>query len=323
MKVIQVSDRPASQGFYAVAGRLLFIQSFDPQLATLIERLFAGWQLTPLASLERQPDIQIAFTTGDRLPEVPAGLDRFEVAEGGRCYTASDGFYLRFDNSSLKLEDGNPVRVSVLILNPNDAELARVTSFAVCAALRRFGMFDLHAAGVVEPNSHAGALIIGPSGSGKSTLTLQLATAGWGYLSDDELLLSLNDGAVEARGFRSFFALAQAGAGEPNGRGLKTCFEPSGVFATPRVSEIAPRFLFFTRLSGEENTTLRGLAQPETMTRLIRACPWASYDTAIAGPNLDLLSRLARGAKGFDLAAGKDLLDAQTAARIIASACAQ
>ncbi len=51
-------------------------------------------------------------------------------------------------------------------------------------------------------------LIVGPSGSGKSTLALQLAMAGWPYLSDDELLLSLVDGEVEARGFRSFFAVS-------------------------------------------------------------------------------------------------------------------
>jgi hypothetical protein len=57
------------------------------------------------------------------------------------------------------------------------------------------------------------------------------------------------------------------------------------------------------------------------MARLIRACPWASYDTAIAVPNLDLLSRLARQAKGFDLAAGKDLLEPGHASRVISSAC--
>jgi hypothetical protein len=320
MKVIQVSDRPASQSFYAVAGRLLFIESFDLQLAAPIERLFAGWQLTLLASLERPPDIKISFTTAARLPEVPAGLDQFEVAEGGRCYPARDGFHLQFANSLLKLEDGNPVFVSVFIRDPSDAELARVTSFAVCAALRRFGMFELHGAGVVEPNSGAGVLIVGPSGSGKSTLTSRLAGAGWGYLSDDEMLLSLNDGAVEARGFRSFFALAPASVGQSNGA-MKNCFEPADVFAKPRVSEVVPRFLFFTAISGDDTTTVRELAQAETMARLIRACPWASYDTAIAVPNLDLLSRLARQAKGFDLAAGKDLLEPGHASRVISSAC--
>ena len=321
MKVIQVFDRPASQKFYAVAGRFLFIQSSDLELATRIERLFAGWQLTPRSSLERTPDIKISFTCGD-LPQVPSGLRQFEVAEGGRCYTAGDEYYLQFDRSLLKLEDRNPVLVSVFVREVEDAELARVTSSAVCAALRRFGMFELHGAGVVEPKSEAGALVIGPSGSGKSTLTLQLASAGWGYLSDDELLLSLNDEVVEARGFRSFFALASSGASEPK-TGLKTCFEPTNVFPGPRITHVAPRFLLFTALSNGEKTRVSKLDQAETMMRLIHACPWASYDTAVAHANLELLSRLARQAKGFDLAAGKDLLEPEAASRIISSACHQ
>ena len=315
MKVLQVLDRPASQSFYAVAGRLLFIESFDLELTPLIERLFAGWQLTPLTFLAHNPDIKITFTTVERLPEVPAGLDQFEVAEGGRCYTAGGEYYLQFGNALLNLRDENPVRVSVFICGPTTAELARVTSFAVCAALRRFGVFELHGAGVVEPNSKTGVLIIGPSGSGKSTLTLQLATAGWSYLSDDELLLSLQEDVVEARGFRSFFALAEAAGG------LKTRFEPLTAFDAPRVDRVVPRFLFFTSIRSAETTHIRELAQPETMTRLIRACPWASYDTAVAGANLELLSRLARQAKGFDLAAGKDLLAPETASRMISSAC--
>ncbi|MCA1578177.1 MAG: hypothetical protein LC794_12545 [Acidobacteria bacterium] len=316
MKVIQVLDRPASQSFYAVAGRLLFIQSSDLELATRIERLFAGWQLTPLSSLERSPDIKISFVCGD-LPHVPSGLSEFEVAEGGRCYMSGDEYYLQFEGTLLKLQDKNPVSVSVFICDPTDAELARVTSFAVCAALRRFGLFELHAGGVVEPNSQAGALIIGPSGSGKSTLTTHLARAGWGYLSDDELLLSLNDNEVEARGFRSFFALVDSTST------LKNCFEPAGMFTSPRVDNIAPRFVFLTKVSGEKETQLHELRQAETMTRLIRACPWASYDTAIAAANLELLSRLARQTKGFDLAAGKDLLEPETASRIISYACHQ
>ena len=318
--VLQVLDRPASQRFYAIAGRLLFVESLDLKLATLIERLFAGWQLTPVSFPERNPDIKITLTCGD-LPRVPAGLNQFEVAERGRCYSAGDEYYLQFANSVLHLgDDSGVVAVSVFIRKipfPSDAELARVTSFAVCAALRRFGMFELHGAGVVVPHDDAGLLIIGPSGSGKSTLTLQLARAGWGYLTDDELLLSLNGEEVEARGFRSFFAVAPANLRSS----LKTCFEPSSVFQSMRAARVVPKFLLFTAISGTGETQLRKLTQAETMSRLIRACPWATYDTAVAGPNLVLLSRLARQANAFDLLAGTDLLEPDRAAEIISSAC--
>ena len=324
MNRFQVLDRPAPQSF-AVAGRLLFIQSFDPRLRTLIERLFAGWQLTPVSFPERNPDIQITFACGAEFPAVPSGLAEFEVAAGGRCYAASDEYYLEFDNSLLHFAHGNTVNVSVWLKKlpgPSDPELARVTSFAVCAALRRFGMFDIHSAGVVVPNSETGALLIGPSGSGKSALTSQLATAGWGYLSDDELLLSVVGDEVEARGFRGFFALssATANANEPT-PAFKTCFEPSTVFTSPPVPRVVPRFLFFAKITRAENTELRELTQTEIMAHLIRACPWATYDTAIAGANLDLLAQLARQSKGFELMAGTDLLEPNQASRIIGSVC--
>jgi hypothetical protein len=148
-------------------------------------------------------------------------------------------------------------------------------------------------------------------------LTLQLARAGWSYLSDDELLLSLHGEEVEARGFRSFFALAPADASSS----LKTCFEPASVFHSSRTACIAPKFLLFTAISGANETQLHKLTQAETMSRLIRACPWATYDTAIAGPNLALLSRLARQANGFDLMAGTDLLEPDRAAEIISAVC--
>ncbi|HEU0252721.1 MAG TPA: hypothetical protein VFR12_06775 [Pyrinomonadaceae bacterium] len=327
MEVIRVLDRPASQGFYAVAGRLLFVESTDLRLGTLIERLFAGWQLTPVTSPANSPDIRITFRCGETLPQIPADLNQFEIAEGGRCYTDGAGYYLALGNSVLQLRNGTPITVSISLSDvpaTEDPLLARVTSFAVCAALRRFGLFELHSASVVHPESEKGVLIIGPSGSGKSTLALQLTLAGWPYLSDDELLLSLVDDLVEARGFRSFFAVTSATASavgidkiaEVSER-AKTCFEPDAVFGSSQRTSAVPGALFFVGLSGKETTEVVKLTQAETMTRLIRSCPWATYDTAIASANLNVLSKLARQTSAFDLRAGRDLLEPNHASELL------
>ncbi len=321
MEVIQVFDRPASRSFYAVAGRFLFVEAPDPRLARLLAGLFAGWQLTPVSSPEREAEIEIKFYCGesrDYRPEIPSSLNQFEVADGGRCYAGADGYDLQFENSWLRLRSATPVHVDVWLRQvpeTADAELARVTSFAVCAALRRFGVFDLHSAAVVEPESGKGVLIVGPSGSGKSTLTFHLAMAEWSYLSDDEVLLSLNGGAVEARGFRSFFALREMASG--GDLGFRNVFEPAAVFSAERTPQVSPAWVLFTAISGDTETRLRRLTQPETMTRLLRACPWATYDTAVAGANLELLSRLARQVTAFDLAAGADLLEPGRAAELL------
>jgi hypothetical protein len=323
MEVIQVFDRPASRSFYTVAGRFLFFEAVDLRLAPLAQQLFAGWQLAPISPPPCEAEIEIKFF-GDEpgpgiRPEIPSHLDQFDVAEGGRCFTFANGYYLQFGNTLMRLRQDTAVRVDVWfkqVPEVVDAELARVTSFAVCAALRRFGLFDLHSAGVVEPESGAGVLIIGPSGSGKSTLTFQLASAGWPYLSDDEVLLSVAEGEVEARGFRSFFAMREV-EGTSERLAFKNVFEPASVFSSQRVSQVAPRWLLFTSISGEKETRFVPLSQAETMTRLIRACPWATYDTSVAGANLDLLSRLARQVNAFALAAGADLLEPTRAAELL------
>jgi hypothetical protein len=188
--------------------------------------------------------------------------------------------------------------------------LGRAVSFAVCAALRRYGLFDMHSAGVVEPESGNAVLIIGRSGSGKSTLALELAKAGWSYLSDDELLLNLVEGVVEARGFRSFFAVRTETQ-------FRHCFEPLG---SNRVDQAYPGFVLFMSLNGKSRSQLSQLTQAETMMRLITACPWATYDRSVASANLELLSALARQARGFDLSAGRDVLESGFAASFLKSA---
>jgi hypothetical protein len=313
MEFLEVPGRPASQSNFAVAGRLLFIEVLDPRLRKLVADLFAGWQLTPVSFTEQSPDIRIELFCGDSLPQIPANLDQFEIAEGGQCYTDRGDLYLALGPALIHLENGAPVRVSVWFEEApvaGDPLLARVTSFAVCAALRRFGIFELHSAGMVHPETDRGVVIVGPSGSGKSTLALQLAQAGWPYLSDDELLLSLIGDEVEARGFRSFFAVRAAAAGS------KTCFEPDAVFGSGRRLKASPGVLLFISLSGRQKTRLDRLTQAESMTRLIRACPWATYDTPVAGANLELLSKLARRTSAYDLHAGRDLLQPGYAANL-------
>ena len=116
---------------------------------------------------------------------------------------------------------------------------------------------------------------------------------------------------MEARGFRSFFAVSQEGAA------LKHCFEPEVAFGSKRASKAAPGLLLFTQLNGESKSEVRKLTQAETMMRLIRACPWATYDTAIASANLEVLSALARQATAYELFAGRDLLEPGYAAKFL------
>lgn len=326
MEVIQVSERPRYLRSYSIARRSLLTECLDPGFGQLIERLFARWQLTPVSSQERTADIHANFACADSLPEIPHGLTCFEIADGGQCFTDGVDLYVVLRNCLLQLKHGVPLSIRLWFdefPGPADPILIKATSFAVCAALRRFGLFELHSAGVVHPENDKGVLIVGPSGSGKSTLALQLAMDGWPYLSDDEVLLSLSNGEVEARGFRSLFAVnadtASALGLQLSSETSKTSFEPAAVVLSSRRPQAVPRLLLFIRVSGEPKTHLNKLSQSGAMGRLIRACPWASYDTFVAGANLEVLSRLARQASAFDLHAGRDLLAPRCASELLSS----
>src|SRR6185369_11883849 len=113
MESIQVFDRPASQAFYSVAGRLLFIESSSLELRNPIVDLFAGWQLTPVSLPDRSPDIRISFSCEALTQRIPRDLDQFDIADGGKCYTDGHRLYLELGGPVVHLEGGSTVSVKV------------------------------------------------------------------------------------------------------------------------------------------------------------------------------------------------------------------
>ena len=309
--------------YYTVAGRFLLVEIPDERLAKLIESLFERWLLTPVPFPPQQPDVNLTFYSSEIVPAIPTGIEHFKVTGIGQCYVDGTSSYWDLGNALMVIHQGNTVDIGVWIKRcPDfvDAALTRATSFALCAALRRCGVFELHSAGVVSPDSRTGVLIVGPSGSGKSTLTLQLMASGWGYLSDDMVFLSKAGDEVEARGFRRFFAVTENTAlpsgvrplttvsGAASTQNAKRRFDPQSLFPSTHIQNAVPHRLFFTTTDCEAQTRISELSQAETMKRLIAFCPWATYDKSIAVENLDVLSRLARQTRSFDLFAGSDLL---------------
>jgi hypothetical protein len=199
--------------------------------------------------------------------------------------------------------------------------LVNTFSYGLQAALRRAGVFDVHAAGAVEPVSQAGALFVGAAGSGKTTFTLRLTEAGWRYLSDDMVVLRENPNALEAEGLRRLFAVAGTSvvgssstrlnaalgppvASDPSKRRL----EPETVFPESRAASCQPRVLFFPQVVAKTETTINEIGARAAMEQLVRHCPWATYDTCTAPDYLRVLARLANQCRAYELAAGRDLL---------------
>src|SRR5205085_8653782 len=146
-------------------------------------------------------------------PPLPPGLESFDLASGGRCYTDGLTYRLAYDGSLVSVGGGAAASVEVFVgqgaSSRSEAALARLVFNAAAAAARRCGLYELHAACVVEPVRGTGLLFAGSSGSGKSTLTAQLAAAGWGYLSDDKLLLYREGDSARVHALRRAFSVTE------------------------------------------------------------------------------------------------------------------
>lgn len=324
---------PGARKFYSIAGRFLCVDAFDDWSARVADHIFSEFHLgLPSSSQPSQVDQVIKIRSTEHLPVVPSALNSFEI-EGGYCYTNQQTYYLDVDGSMIVVRgresDASLTTPTVEVWLGNDSRarenqaVSRVMIYAMDAAMRRCGLYQLHGAGVVDPESGRSALIIGASGSGKSTLTLQLAVSGWLYLTDDTLLISEKNGTVEARGLRKKFAAAETSLRSYNLPRLeeslgnfdalepwKRRFRPNVLFPDQLASKCVPTAIFFSRVKRDTEdirSHIRRISQMDAMTRLVRTSPWATYDSSVSRDYLGVLALLSRQAKSYELQAGFDI----------------
>lgn len=212
------------------------------------------------------------------------------------------------------------------------ASLITVMAYAMPAALRRVGLYDLHAAALIEPESSCCFVFPGTSRSGKTSLSLRLAASGWQYLSDDAVVISEGEDGVEARGLRRPFqtaadslrgcqlpgiedALGVTIPNDPeNGR-----LDPEILFPGQFAAFAKPGVLCFPAITGESESRLAEIAKADAMMRLIAMCPWSNYDTSSAREHLRVLNHLVRQCSIYTLHAGRDIFNQQGGASALFS----
>jgi hypothetical protein len=320
----------ARRTIYRVAGGELTVEAGDAWAAEALDTLFAGWYITAVRHAN-DADTPALVVRGDATPpEIPESWPRFDVAGGGTCATRGRAAYIAIDRSVITIADGTPIALAIDGRLPLDSPaLTRLVTYALSAALRRHGRFELHSGGVVIPASGRGLLIVGPSGSGKSTLTVHLAAAGWPFLTDDVLLLAPGSAGVTAWPLRRSFAITpqtfgasaylQARTTLANLSAVtdKQSIAPHALFAGGFRDCAAPAALIFAELTGAARTEVAPLSPGDAMARLIRMSPWSAYDRATAPAHLAALSALAKQAPAHALRAGRDLLDPEASVRAV------
>ena len=270
---------------------------------------------------------------------MPRGPASFAVHHG-ECFSGGEGegesWVLSTSDSWMRVHPLAMRRVDVWIgveTMQSSIAFARLLFYATQAALRQCGLYELHTAAVMPPSGAGAVLIVGPSGSGKTTLAMRLTAAGWLNIADDLVLIREDSSAAEAFAFRRVFAATettleacptpgieeatrQPSALEPSKRRL----DPEVLYPGRFAPSCTPRVLLFPVITGEAHTEARPMTAPDALTRLLRMCPWASYDLAVARQHLSALARLARQCASHELLAGTDLLyDPDAAPRLFAA----
>jgi hypothetical protein len=189
--------------------------------------------------------------------------------------------------------------------------------------LRRVGVFGLHAA-LVESPSQGSILLTGASGSGKSTLTLGLVRDGWRYVSDDSVLLRLEDGAVEALALRKPLSILQseatrlpeflAAAALPRkGSEGKYRLELRERFPDSFVPAAQPTVLLLCRIIAAAHSRLDPVEPITAFKELVQQSGLNLVDAHTARPQFSLLRQLLHQCRVYALGAGHDLYETPSA----------
>ena len=312
--------------FISIANRVIRLRAPTKEVAVSLENLLSNWTVTFLRQPPTQPvDADISVRAATALPQIPPDFEVFEFPTGGQCLTNGETYFFRLENALVKTAAQTPiveVWLSADLPEMNKSALMNTVTSAFTVALRRCGSYELHAAALAHPATGAGLLLAGKTHSGKSTLAVSLASRGWRHLSDDTILLRLENGAVKADSLRHGFVLRPKTIEklslpefrkDTRGLAMKRRFDSQDLFADQFQHSCKPSAIFFPTITEEEVSRTEKLSQTEAVQQLMKISPWSCFDRPIAEKNIALLVQLSKQCKLYNLSLGTDLLDVDAA----------
>lgn len=184
-------------------------------------------------------------------------------------------------------------------------------SLPLIEALRRRGLYNIHAAGLVSGGR--ALLFAGSSGAGKSTLTLAMLQAGLGLLGDDtvfvrgEEILAFPDEIDVTEETADWFGSAFPALRRPNTEGFpkkRLSLEEAGACW---VNSALPGLLVFPEVARQPTSELTSLAAEEALLALASNVLLTNPD--VCRQHLELLARLVQHVPAYRLKTGYDLKD--------------
>jgi hypothetical protein len=198
-------------------------------------------------------------------------------------------------------------RSEILATDLGPATAADLYSMLTVTSAFLLGRLDralVHAAAVLQPAGGAW-LLVGDARAGKTTTGLNLVTSGWDYLSDDQVVLSLErDGSLSAEGWlRPFHVDAGWAAGTRGER--RESVDPSSVGPGRWQRQATLAGTFVLDLRPASLTKVEALSHAEVFAAIVRQTPWLLADSGKATTVLALLVAVTQR-PAFRLCLGSD-----------------
>lgn len=272
--------------------------------------------------LSAPPEDARTFARGTRFWTWVDGGEARVVAEDSEARVSADGCRVdvRFGPGALAVEGDRTVGFYLM-------------TTALLYALAARGWTVLHAAALVPPSAQTretdappGLLLVGDSDSGKSTTSLTLIRHGWGYVSDDTVLLRDGGDAPEVGSYRRDVCVDPDAAAlfpELGGRAWppspsdasKWRVDLAAVYGDRFRPACAPQAVLFPELVPDAPSCVEPVDERAAVLRLLpqSSLPLLARQPALAQTVFDTVSALVRRTPCYRLVTGRDLLDAATA----------
>ena len=304
---------------YSFHDLILEVQPDELESRSGLAGLWSNLSWVPAAS-EGKPlsHLSIRLHTGEF--KVPThGAFAFE-ADGVSGIEHHDAFYLSDGSSVFYFQP--TLKQADAYLSPSFFEKSVLLqsnfwSFCLLKLLRPLGFFSLHAAGLVSPEGK-GMLVMGASGSGKSTLTIGLVRNGWGFLSDDAVLVHRELKGVKAVALRKHFYVDANVAPEygdlplgkevaDNAGGWRRRVYLEDAFSGQQLTACVPETLLFTTIVSQEHSTLLPLNNVAALKQLLDGSGSQLFDRQTMRLHLETLKGLMLQSTSYQFSAGLDV----------------
>lgn len=305
--------------YYNLHGTWLGVDCDETKVGEQLQLLSAYFGLDACPTVPPECHVRLTFLTQAPPLSIPTHASCVAQQHGLQVWQADSQLYVHEGACVVRLDPTS--RTGLGTLPPPDRQAPRALRMdlllhSVLLLLRYQGFYSEHAACVAHDG--VGCLLVGDSGSGKSTLTLGLVQEGWQYLADDAILLKGFRDTVEAMPLRRELCLApEAVHTFPDTLGhwqpgpwpgdLKQRLDVRTLYPTQVRDICCPDLLLFPTIVNAPQSQLVSIGKAEALFRLIQQSALVTVEPQMAPSHLDILARLVRQTRHYQLLAGQDL----------------